>query len=145
MVKVFSVAGSFFLDRTPLRNVIVNRVNPTAINLMKKTPLIRFFSFFVCVGAAVSAHAGMTNTLSASLAAPIGSSTNRGFTVRVAQAWSTNGPVGNSYTRAYKQINGTLLDTNNLVVQNAAFAGTNSGGSWNYDTINFERQASVMD
>src|SRR5712672_2914081 len=100
---------------------------------MKKF-LIHCVLLFISVGAALSTHASMTNTLSASLAGALDSSTNRGFLVRVAQAWSTNGPVANSYSRAFKQINGTLLDTNNLVIVNAAFPGTNSDGSFSVDT-----------
>src|SRR4051812_37753439 len=113
---------------------------------MKKPPVIlRYFSLFMCASALISARASTTNTLSASLAGASTSATNRGFLVRVAQAWSTNGPVANSYTRAYKQINATLLDTNNLVITNAALPGPNSDGSYSTDTINFEVAASCFD
>lgn len=110
---------------------------------MKKLPLIRTLSLLLCLGAAISAHAGSTNTLSASLASPLNSSTNRGFVVRVAQAWSTNGPVANSYVRAYRQINGTLLDTNNSVIVNAATPGPNPDGSY-YSSISRDKLLSWM-
>src|SRR6266704_475547 len=114
---------------------------------MKPLPslLVRSLAVLALTAAVLSAHATMTNTLPVSLAAPLGSSTNRGFVIRVAQAWSTNGPVANSYSRAYKQINGTLLDTNNLLIVNAANPGPNSDGSFDYNTINFEKDASIMD
>src|SRR3954447_17308755 len=94
------------------------------------------FSLIVFATAALPALAVTVTTLPASLAAPLNSSTNRGFLIRTAQGWTTNGPMANSYTRAYKQINGTLRDTNNLIVVNAVLAGTHSDGSFTFDTIN---------
>jgi hypothetical protein len=130
--------------------VLDNERKPTEpelpLSIMKKLPLIRTLSLLLCLGAGISAHAGSTNTLPASLAYPLNSSTNRGFVVRVAQAWTTNGPVANSYSRAYRQINGTLLDTNNAVIVNAAdLSGANADGTFYVDTVNFERQAAFMD
>src|SRR4051812_1030563 len=116
------------------------------LNFMRTIPpsFVRFAVILASAAAAFSADAITTNTLPASLAAPLNSSTNRGFVVRTAQAWSTNGPVANSYIRAFKQINGTLVDTNNALVLNAANPGPNTDGSYFYDTINFDKDAAFV-
>lgn len=114
---------------------------------MKRSSTIihHFLVVLLIAGASLTARATMTTTLPASLAAPLNSSTNRGFLIRTAQAWSTNGAVLNSYLRAYKQINGTLVDTNNQLVLNAAFPGTNTDGSYTVNTVNFEKDANAID
>jgi hypothetical protein len=102
-----------------------------------RVPLI----LLTVAGAALTASATMVTTLPASLAAPLGSSTKPGFLVRTVQASTNAGPVLNSYQRAYRQLNGTLIGTNSLVATNAAFAGTNADGSFTVPIINFEKNA----
>jgi len=95
--------------------------------------------------AGLRASGTIVTMLPASLAGSISSSSQRGFLVRTAQSWSTNGPVQNSYLRAFRQMNGTLLDVNNQVAANAAYAGTNTDGSYTVDTIDFEKDGYAID
>jgi hypothetical protein len=85
-----------------------------------------------------SASGATVRVLPAELAAPLGSSTNRGFIVRSAQAGIADSPVDNAYIRACTQINGTLLNQSGILVSNVAHPGTNPDGSYSVDTINFE-------
>jgi alkylhydroperoxidase/carboxymuconolactone decarboxylase family protein YurZ len=84
-----------------------------------------------------------TNSLPASAALPLGSSTTRGFAVR-----SLQGPaepaLGNNILRALRQLNGTLVDTNGVAVPNQAFP-PDSGSVWAKDGINYEREAAQVD
>ena len=82
--------------------------------------------------------------LPSAAAAPLGSSTNRGFVVRTVQAPETN-IVANSFQRALKQLNGTLLDASGNTITNEALPGPNLDGSYNQDTVNFEKDGSLMD
>jgi len=76
--------------------------------------------------------------LPAEAAGPLGSGNTPGFLVRTAQASTTNViPNVNSFGRAIRQLNGTLTDTDGVIVPNLAFAGPNPDGSYNADTINF--------
>jgi hypothetical protein len=77
-------------------------------------------------------------------AAPLGSSSSRGFLVRTVQA-PLETALQNNVIRATRQLNGTLTDTNGVAVPNEAVAGTNPDGSHNADTINFEREALPFD
>lgn len=86
----------------------------------------------------LNTHAA-TVTLPASAAIPVNTASNPGFEVRVAQA-STNVVVANSARRAQQQINGTLRDSANNIVTNAAIPGTNPNGAYFVDTIGFERE-----
>lgn len=88
--------------------------------------------------------ATLSNTLPAELAAPLGSSTTRGFAVRTVQA-PIDTVVGNNYFRALKQLDGTLTDTNGTLVANEAVAGPKTDGSYVTDTINFEKDAAPFD
>ncbi|MEW6158528.1 MAG: hypothetical protein AB1813_13930 [Verrucomicrobiota bacterium] len=78
-------------------------------------------------------------SLDATAAAPLGSGNTPGFTVRTVQApTEANIPNVNSFTRAVRQLNGTLTDGNGALVPNVAVAGTNPDGSYDVDVINFE-------
>jgi len=64
---------------------------------------------------------------------PTNSASNSGFVVRSAQA-STNVLVVNSFTRALRQIDGTLLDSANNLVTNMAIPGTNANSAYYLET-----------
>ncbi|MEI6342003.1 MAG: hypothetical protein WCR07_08600 [Verrucomicrobiota bacterium] len=88
-------------------------------------------------------HAG-TTTLPASLALDPSTSTDRGFAVRVVQA-PPDTQIGNSYLRAIRQLNGTLVDASGNPVSNDAVAGPEAGGLSHVDAVNFERDAIPFD
>jgi len=112
---------------------------------MKKHTFYCWAGFWLALASSLlPAGATTTTVLPAGLAAPLNSSTNRGFLVRTVQA-PADVQVGNSYVRAYKQLNGTLVDTNKVLVPNEAFAGTNTDGSYTIDTINFEKDGAAFD
>ena len=90
------------------------------------------------------AHAATPITLPDSAALPVGSSTTPGFTVRVSQA-PAEAVVANNAIRASKQINGTLADAAGVLIPNEAGAGPEPGGAFASDTINFEKDAAVVD
>ena len=84
-------------------------------------------------------------SLPAESAGALASGSVRGFLVRVAQASQTN-VVGNSVSRAIKQLNGTLRDNSGAAVPDESIPGPNADGSYRVDTINFEKDgASPMD
>ena len=85
-----------------------------------------------------------TNALPAAAALPLGSSTTRGFIVRTAQA-PQDAVVANNLIRALKQIDRTLTDATGVDVPNEAIAGTNPDGSFNADTVNYEKDAAGFD
>jgi hypothetical protein len=85
-----------------------------------------------------------TITLPDSAAGALGSASDRGFVVRVSQAPEAV-EIANNYVRALQQLNGTLLDSTGTAVPNEASAGTNTDGSYNTDTLNFEREAVPFD
>ncbi len=85
-----------------------------------------------------------TTTLPASLALNPSTSTDRGFTVRVAQA-PPETQIGNSFLRAIRQLNGTLVDAAGNPVSNDAVAGPETGGFYHVDAVNFERDANPFD
>ena len=86
----------------------------------------------------------VTTTLPASLAASASSSTTRGFLVRTVQA-PQDAVIGNSYIRALRQLNGTLVDATNHVIVNQAFPGPNPDGGYTVDTIDFEKDGNPID
>ena len=61
-----------------------------------------------------------TNSLPASAALPLGSSSTRGFAVRTLQG-PAEPALANNILRALRQLNGTLTDTNGVAVPNQAF------------------------
>ncbi|HTI71015.1 MAG TPA: hypothetical protein VMF06_13680 [Candidatus Limnocylindria bacterium] len=80
----------------------------------------------------------VTTQLPATLAGSVATSTTRGFIVRSVQAPELPA-LGNSFVRAFRQLNGTLTDATNGIVANEAFVGPNPDGSYTVDTINFEK------
>jgi len=90
-----------------------------------------------------SAIAG-TTALPSGLALNPSTSSNRGFVVRTFQAPAET-VVGNNFIRALSQINGTLKDTNGVVIPNDAIVGPEVGGAYFVDTVNFERNAAAFD
>ncbi|MBN9688895.1 MAG: hypothetical protein J0M24_01540 [Verrucomicrobia bacterium] len=94
---------------------------------------------FAILASLAVAQAATVN-LPSSIALPAGSSTSRGFVVRVAQA-PAEATVANNAIRAYKQINRTLTDSSGTLVPDVAFGGPEAGGSYAVDTINFEKEA----
>jgi hypothetical protein len=52
--------------------------------------------------------------------------------------------VVNSFTRALRQIDGTLLDSANNLVTNMAIPGTNANSAYYLDTVNYEINASFI-
>lgn len=93
---------------------------------------------------ALSAYAGGTNNIPASLAGAAGSYSNRGFIVRAAQAAET-AEVNNNYIRAIRQLNGTLTDSTGAAIADESTPGPESGGAYYVDTINFERDGNPFD
>ena len=77
-------------------------------------------------------------------ALPAGSSTLRGFTVRVAQAPIAE-TLANNIGRAGQQITGTLLDALGAPMPNEAVAGPEANGSYIVPAINFESNATGFD
>jgi hypothetical protein len=84
-----------------------------------------------------------TNSLPATAALPLGSSTTRGFAVRTVQG-PAEPALANNILRAIRQLNGTLTDTNGVAVPNQA-ASPPAGTAYAKDTINFEREAVQVD
>ncbi len=97
-----------------------------------------------CALAVSVAHAQTTTVLPVSLAAPLNSSTNSGFLIRTVQAPDLYA-AANSYIRALRQLNGTLVDATNAAVPNEATAGPNPDGSFTLPTLNFEKDAALID
>ena len=79
-----------------------------------------------------------TNTLPTTASLPATGSTTRGFVLRSLQG-PAEPPLANNSVRALRQINGTLTDTNGVLVPNEAIAGslTRPVGAYSVDTINF--------
>ena len=88
--------------------------------------------------------AAATNSLPASFALPLGSSSSPGFLVRTAQAPET-ATVGNSLLRAIKQVDGKLTDATGAAIPNEAIPGTGADGSYVTGTINFEVEGNPAD
>ncbi len=84
-----------------------------------------------------------TNSLPASAALPLGSSSTRGFAVRTLQG-PAEPALANNILRALRQLNGTLTDTNGVAVPNQAFP-PDSGSVWAKDGLNFEREGAQVD
>ena len=102
-------------------------------------------SLWLAASAALASPAqAATVTLPDSAAGALGSASERGFVLRVAQAPET-AVIGNSYVRALQQLNGTLVDATGAAVPNEASEGSNPDGSYNVDLVNFEREASPFD
>jgi hypothetical protein len=87
---------------------------------------------------------GATVNLPADAAGPVGSASNRGFSVRVVQAPEA-AEIGNNYLRAIQQLNGTLVDAAGTAVPDEAVAGPNTDGSYSVDVLNFERDGAAFD
>ncbi len=81
--------------------------------------------------------------LSATAALPLEAGIDRGFIVRTVQG-PTNSVLANSFNRAIRQLNGTLLDANNQIVPNLAIPGPRPDGSFLVDTINFEANTAPL-
>ncbi len=97
-----------------------------------------------CALAASVTHAQTTTVLPVSLAAPLNSSTNTGFIIRTVQAPDLYA-AANSYIRALRQLNGTLVDSTNVAIPNEATPGSNPDGSYSLPTLNFEKDATPID
>src|SRR5262245_24264328 len=82
--------------------------------------------------------------LPADAAYPIGSGLDQGFTIRVVQAPEAT-PVANSFVRAVHQLNGTLTYADGTLVPNEALPGPNPDGSYNTDTVNFEKDGAPVE
>jgi hypothetical protein len=101
-------------------------------------------SFAALAASLTSMGADLTTTLPEQLAAPLGSSTSRGFLVRTVQA-PDEATVANNSVRALRQLNGTLVDEAGAPIPNQAVPGPNADGSYTVQTINFEREAAPFD
>ncbi|MCL4178544.1 MAG: hypothetical protein KJ072_12485 [Verrucomicrobia bacterium] len=99
---------------------------------------IHYLLLLATTSAALISPQAATVTLPASAAGPLGSSTTRGIIVRSAQAPS-DAPVANSFLRATRQLNGTLTDSEGVLIPNEAIAGPNPGGSYFVNEVNFEK------
>ncbi len=99
-------------------------------------------SLLLLAGLALTTPAlhGASVPLPSDAAEPLGSGSVRGFVVRSVQAPQTE-TVANSLIRAIKQLNGTLLASDGTAMSNEATAGANADGSYNVDTLNFEKDA----
>lgn len=85
-----------------------------------------------------------TTDLPASAAGPLGSGSDRGFSVRVVQAPEA-AVIPNNYIRALQQLNGTLVDESGAAIPNEASPGPNPDGSYHVDLVNFERDGAGFD
>lgn len=77
-------------------------------------------------------------------AIPVANVSNPGFVVRTAQA-STNVVVGNSFSRAIRQLDGTLTDANNNLITNVALPGPEANGAYFKDLVSFEGEGVDVD
>ncbi len=84
-----------------------------------------------------------TNTLPATLALPLGSSTTRGVSVRTVQG-PAEPALANNVLRALRQLNGTLTDTNGVAVANEAVPPS-TGAAYTVGAVNFEKDAAEVD
>ncbi len=100
-------------------------------------------SLLLCAGLGVSSLQAATNTLPASAALPLGSSTTRGFIVSPAQGPATP-PLANNSLRALRQINGTLTDDMGMLLTNQVVY-SEGGDHFTRDTINFEKDSVGFD
>jgi hypothetical protein len=75
--------------------------------------------------------------LSPASALPIDAGIDKGFLVRTVQG-PTNEVLANSFSRAIRQLNGTLRDSTGQLVSNEALPGPRPDGSHAADTVNFE-------
>jgi hypothetical protein len=110
---------------------------------MKKRPLL-LLAAMVALSPGIY---GAAINLPASAALPLGTSTTRGFTVRVVQGPNTP-PLANNALRAVSQVNGTLKDATGVLIPNEAVLGPEAGGAYLADTINYElngAEISVVD
>ena len=98
-----------------------------------------FSSRFLCVVFAICAVSGYAApiVLPAGSALPPGSGVDKGFLVRTVQG-PTNEVLANSFTRAVRQLNGTLRDSAGQLVPNVAIPGPRPDGSYVAETISFE-------
>ena len=112
--------------------------------MKKNHPPLQHIAVLLCSLAAMGAAQAATVALPSDVSGPAGSASNRGFTVRTAQAPEAN-VVGNSFIRAIKQLNGTLTDADGVLVANEANPGPGTGGAYAMDTVNYELNATVFD
>jgi hypothetical protein len=83
---------------------------------------------------------GRYRSLAADAATPLGTGISPGFTVRSAQASSTNNIANvKNLSRAIEQLNGTLMDLSGILVPNLAINGPNPNGTYSVNQINFHR------
>ncbi len=106
---------------------------------MKKLPLLLRV---VCALFAVLAVTGRAApiALSADSALPFDAGLSRGFIVRAVQG-PTNAVLANSFSRAVRQLNGTLRDAANQLVPNEASPGPQPDGSYVTETVSFDLNA----
>ncbi|MFO1461138.1 MAG: hypothetical protein U1G08_17250 [Verrucomicrobiota bacterium] len=64
--------------------------------------------------------------------------------IRSAQA-PADAVVANNAIRALKQINGTLTDASGVLIPNEAAPGSEAGGAYAVDTVNFEKDGAEVD
>lgn len=100
---------------------------------------IRLKTFVTVLLSCAWSHAA-TITLPADSAVLAASVSDRGFTVRTVQGPDVP-PLANNAVRALRQLNGTLVDEAGVPVPNQAVPGTNPGGVYFTDTVNFEKDA----
>jgi len=89
------------------------------------------FFLFAVIGSAAPV------VLSPASALPPGSGVDRGFIVRTAQG-PTNEVLANSFSRAVRQLNGTLRDSTGQIVSNEALPGPRPDGGYTAELVNFE-------
>jgi hypothetical protein len=104
---------------------------------MKTTPLFTFRLLGALLALVATTGQAAPAVLSSASALPPGSGVDRGFIVRTVQG-PTNEVLANSFSRAVRQLNGTLRDSAGQIVSNQAIPGPRPDGSYSTDLVNFE-------
>lgn len=115
---------------------------PFAFISMKKSYLLLWPALFGAV--AMNSVDGATTDLPASAKLPLGSSTTRGFLVRVREALPEP-LLANNQLRAFRQLNDTLTDAAGAPVSNIADPGPLARGAFGEDLVSYERDGLPVD
>ncbi len=112
---------------------------------MKFPPLLSVRPFAaLALSVGVCSMQAATVVLPESAALPLGTSSQPGFAIRVAQG-PVDPPLANNSLRALAQIHGLLTDDAGVPVANEAVAGPGSGGSYNPKWVCFEKEGDWVD
>lgn len=112
---------------------------------MKTSPFVVLCLRAICAVFIMFAVTGRAApvALSPASALPFDAGLDHGFLIRTVQG-PTNEILANSFTRAVRQLNGTLRDSANQLVSNEAIPGPRPDGSYVANTINFELDGATL-